>query len=215
MNLGFLVPGLLLLEVLLLVVTPLFANILIEPSGTGTSVLIATTIVGFLTMVVQQLFAAHTIRKTHEFEAADREVKAQAARDMLVLEIEKIKAESAMKAQEIIKLGEERTVEYLKFQNAQAAHTHEKLDKIAQATEDGNVAAQAAYSEANDINRKIARLSTARADELRVLVESTLTETRAGTIAADKAYQEANQVNNKIRDLQEQNVKKEGNGGPH
>ncbi len=169
-NLAFFV-----VEYALLIQLPLLAAA--DAPATSTNILIVTTGIGFLTMVVQQLFIAYAARRKHADDVEDKKL----LREQITADTEKVKAEITLRVAELSALSRRNFT----------------------AIQDGNLAADHAYHEANNLNQKIADLHQVnldvRTDEIKTMVET-------ATVAAQQAYREANQANNKIRALQQANA---------
>lgn len=145
-------------ECLFFIVVPVFAESSGMPREAATDVLIVTTVVGFATMLTQQLFASWNQGRRHREELESRAQVATLARAQLDSEAEKLRLQTELRAAEVRLLLEQRQNEAQR----QLTMHHDALTALIEqniaATNQSAVAAKEAFHEANQANLKIENL---------------------------------------------------------
>lgn len=179
--LTLIMPSILLpLEAFLLVVVPTMSLLLVLPEATNTNVLIATTIVGFLTMVVQQGFSAYNLRKLHRDDIEDRTSKAKELAEQYKRENEKTLNLTELRAHEVRLLVEQRQLEAMREQREHMDSMKEFIARQGTESKEDNTRVIA--------HQKNTEWKTeSKLDEIHTLVNSNMTAALESELSAHKA----------------------------
>lgn len=163
------------LEMVFLMTIPAF----ILADAASTNVLIATTVVGFMTVVVQQAFSAYNVRKAHRDDMEERDNRARALAASYVAENEKIRLQTDLRAVEVRLLVEQRQLEITKEQARQTM-------LLLANTKDTQLTAEIT-KEILGTHKETAEIVDAKLDQIHTLVNSNMTAAMESELYAHKA----------------------------
>lgn len=145
----------------------------------STNVLIATTIVGFLTVVVQQGFSSYNARKAHRDDMEERNKRAFELAGTYAAENEKLRLQTELRAIEVRLLVEQRQLEITKEQ------TRQTILLLAN-TKDTKLTAEMT-KELLGAQKDAAEIVDAKLNQIHTLVNSNLTAAMESELSAHKA----------------------------
>jgi hypothetical protein len=181
----FLIP----LESLLFIVLPVMMAV-IDPTSTNTNVLIATTVVGFMTMLVQQGFTAYNARKQHRDDLEDRDLKAKELAAQYAAENEKLRHQTELRAIEVRLLLEQRQASMTDQQNKHADQMKSMLMLNREATEavGKRLDDESAALKVTNVARRERNVTTdSKLDQIHTLVNSNMTAAMESELEARRA----------------------------